>query len=90
MLTLCFATTERLVVTDPTTVEVGDDEQLVVPHATHISWGWHYYGRPQTADNWCEESYVISGDSIRFERTGPLMPGTEQWKYTGNKVVELL
>jgi len=90
LVTVRFGTTERLVITDPSAFSIGTDGQLIVPTASHVSWGWHYYGRPQTDDNWCVESFAIADTSITLERTGPLMPGTEWFQYTGRFMIELL
>jgi hypothetical protein len=88
--TIQFGTTERLVITDPSAFSTGNDGQLIVFTASHVSWGWHYYGRPQTVDNWCVESFAVAGVSITLERTGPLMPGTERFQFNGSHLVELL
>lgn len=89
-LTICFNTTERLVVTDPSGIRLGEYQQLIVRDASQVTWGWHYYGRSETPENWCEERFKIRDQIIEFERTGPLMPGSEQFVYSADRIVELL
>jgi len=89
VLVINFATTERLTVHRPSRFERGEHGQLVVPRGTKAVFGWHYYGREQTPENWCEEIYEPVYDRIQLTRTGPLMPGTEDFVYDGNRFVEL-
>jgi hypothetical protein len=84
-----FAGTELLTVAEPTDFVLGKDGQLIVPRARTATFGWHYYGRPQTPENWCEEVYELSGDKVLMKRTGPLLPTEEEFPLQGERLVEL-
>ena len=87
--TIGFATTETLVVTNPSGF-VREYSQLIVPDADEVLFGWHYYGRPQLPENWCEEIYRKQGSDVVYLRRGPLSPGEGRFKYEGERFVELL
>ena len=89
VLVVNFATTERLAVHSPSEFERGEHGQLIIPRGAKAVFGWHYYGRPQTPENWCEETYESVDDRIQLTRTGLLMPGTEDFQYDGDRFVEL-
>ena len=89
VLAIRFATTERLIVDHPSDVQRGEFGQLIIPHATKAVFGWHYYGREQTPENWCEETYESHDNGMQLTRTGPLMPGVEQIQCSGEPFVEL-
>lgn len=90
LLTLRFATTETLVVTKPSGFTLGEYGQLIIPDAEEVQFGWHYYGRPQTPDNWCEEKYKKRRNRIELVRSGPCRPALEDFTYDGDRFVELL
>ena len=54
-----FETTEVLTVVNPSMFTLGDHGHLIVPRADEVVFGWHYYGRPQSPENWCEERYCL-------------------------------
>lgn len=85
-----FGTTEQLTVEDPSGFRLGEFGQLIIPHATLATFGWHYYGREQTPENWCELTYRSRNGRIRLTRTGPLDPGEETFRYSRDRFVELL
>jgi len=89
-LTIRFATTERLIVIGSSEPLIGQDSELIIPSAVSATFGWHYYGRPQTIENWCEEVYVLRGHSVEFSRIGPLLPIQEKWRYNKTEFVKLL
>jgi len=88
--TIHFGTTELLTITQPSAFTLGEHSQLLVPHATSVLWGWHYYGRPQTDDNWCTELFSVEAGNVTLERNGPLMPGVERFDFSGANLIELL
>ena len=90
ILKMQFNTTELLTIINPSDIVLGEYEQLIIPNASEVVWGWHYYGRPQIDENWCEEIYKHQGDKIELDRTGPLMPGRETFSYNDNSFIELL
>ncbi len=85
-----FSTTERLTVFAPSDFMLGKYDQLIVPCAARAVFGWHYYGRDATPENWCEEAYELDNGTVRLTRTGPLNPGTESFEYGDDRFVELL
>ena len=85
-----FGTTEQLIVDQPSGFQRGRDGELVIPYAARAVFGWHYYGRKQTPENWCEEIYEVNDGRIQLTRRGPLMPGVERFAYSGTRFVELL
>jgi len=84
-----FETTERLVVAGITDMSIGDYDALVIA-AEDACFGWHYYGRPQSPDNWCEGIYRRQNNAVKFVRLGPLKPVTEVFEYAGKDFVVLL
>ena len=58
-----FHGTEKLWIKQPLGISI-DKRKLRVENATEITWGWHYYGRPQTEGNWCERVYTIMDNNI--------------------------
>jgi len=89
ILVVRFKTTERLVITGIADVNIGDCDALVIS-AEDARFGWHYYGRPQSPENWCEEIYRRHNKTVRFARLGPLAPATEVFEYGGKDFVTLL
>jgi len=89
VLEIQFNTTELLTIINPSDIILGEYEQLLIPDASKVAWGWHYYGRPQVDENWCEEIYKRQGERIELHRTGPLMPGQETFLYSDNSFIEL-
>lgn len=83
-----FATTELLTVERPSDVQQRGDGSLIIPQADSATFGWHYYGRPQTPENWCEMRYRREGDKYCFEQSGPI---GDQWHdlTLGSPLVEL-
>jgi hypothetical protein len=69
--------TEVLEVTTPAGVSVLGSGDLLVQNAAAVRFGWHYYGRPQTPENWCVDTYTLQGAVIRREHSGPLPPRLE-------------
>lgn len=68
---ITFHGTERLWIKQPLGISI-DKRKLSVENATEITWGWHYYGRPQTEGNWCERVYTIMDKKvIRTSKTPP-------------------
>lgn len=89
VLVLRFSSGERLVVTDPRGVRLAADGGLVVADASDERFGWHFYGGPQTAENWCEQIYRRDGPQVDQTRLGPLMPGESLFAFDGPALVAL-
>jgi hypothetical protein len=62
-LLITFSRTERLWVKKPVDIKI-QNYKLTIQSATVVRWGWHYYGRPQTDLNWCEEIYIVNEQEI--------------------------
>jgi|YNPNPStandDraft_1061719.scaffolds.fasta_scaffold213042_1 hypothetical protein len=84
-----FETTERLVIVGIKDISIGDYDALIIS-AEDARFGWHYYGKPQSPENWCEEIYRRQDNIVKFVRLGPLLPGTEIFEYEGEDFVVLL
>jgi len=87
-----FGTTEVLRVNQPAEVEIGEYGNLIIPTAAEAHFGWHYYGRLQQPENWCELHYVKELNTIDYTESGPCFrkPIRKNFEYSGNKFVELL
>lgn len=70
--------TERLVVIRPAGISAGPDGSLAVARAEEARFGWHYYGRAQTEENWCEHRYRLREREVEREVTGPCREGRRQ------------
>jgi len=94
ILTIQFGTTESLVVVEPEGVWIDANNELIIPQAKSTMWGWHYYGRKQTPENWCTESYVFNKDNlVQLTVTGPItahIPSSETFFYRGDQFVLLI
>ena len=88
--TLRFAATETLEVKNPSGFVLGEYGQLIVPDADEARFGWHYYGRPQVPESWCQEIYKRRGSKVELVRQGSLQPGEEEFQYSGERFIELL
>ncbi|MES4793329.1 MAG: hypothetical protein C4321_10435, partial [Chloroflexota bacterium] len=63
---------ERLTVGRPADVFVTVTGELVVTDAERVEFGWHYYGRLQTDQNWCDLVYQRREGQVEFDVTGPI------------------
>lgn len=88
-----FAPTERLTIIEPDGTRIGEEESdgatLIIPTARQATFGWHYYGRERTPENWCEETYIDRGVMLEIVRTGPLMPGRRLVEKRASLFIEL-
>ena len=89
VLVLRFACGARLMVTDPRGVRLAADGGLVVADASDVRFGGHFYGRPQTAESWCEHIYRRDGLQVDQTRLGPVMPGEALFAFDGPALVAL-
>ena len=89
-LKISFDTTEVLIVERPTGVLLANDDALTIHRASRVTFGWHYYGRPQISENWCEERYRLAEETIHYERTGPLSPTKYDLSVSDGNLVELV
>ncbi len=90
ILVVRFDGTERLVITDPSGIRLGDFQELIISSANDARYGWHYYGRPQSPENWIEKIYRKRNNEIQLIRTGNLKPKLETFIYEGNEFVKIL
>ena len=88
-LLIYFNTTEVLKIVEPDDFVFGEYGQFIVPRAKVVSFGWHYYGRPPTAEYRCEEIYRWVGNMVEMSHTGPLMPCEERFPFQSGPFVEL-
>jgi hypothetical protein len=66
--------TETLTVIHPSGVSIGPAGELVVTSADEVRFGWHFYGRAQTEENWCVEAYKRKNTQVEYTVTGPITP----------------
>lgn len=90
VLDIRFEGGERLVVTRPSGLRIGDDGDLVIRRADDVRFSWPYYGRPRRPENWCEEIYRRRPGRIEFARLGPLLPRAETLSLPGTLRVHLI
>lgn len=90
VLAIRFDRGERLVVTRPSGLRIGDVGDLVIRRAADVRFGWPYYGRPRRPENWCEEIYRRGAGTIEFARLGPLLPRAETLSLPGTLRVHLI
>jgi len=67
-----FAPSEILSVENPVGFECLPNG-LFIRQATKLVFGWHYYGRPKTLENWCEQHYEFENGKVSFYAKGPLL-----------------
>jgi len=89
VLVVRFGSTERLTVTDPKGVKIVAANSLIIAEASDARFGWHYYGKPQLPENWCELIYRRQNSSVQVICLGPLSSGTEEFSYDGKAFVEI-
>lgn len=87
--------TEVLEVRGPAGVSIVGAGELLVETAAEVQFGWHYYGRPQTPENWCVERFTLQGAVLRRERSGPLPPRGQGedpvfLQYPGGPIIHLV
>jgi hypothetical protein len=81
--------TETLTVLHPTAVQITPAGELIVPRAAEARFGWHYYGRPQIPENWCEVTYRLSGEAVEVTRAGPSAAASLSFPLAGTAFVRL-
>ena len=86
--------TERLVVLRPDSLITESDGSLQLGRAEEVIFGWHYYGRPQTEENWCEDRYRLEGDLVTHAVIGPIRTARgrsfpERFPYPGDPFVRI-
>ena len=79
--------TERLEVINPAGIEIGPDGALLVAVADEVRFGWHYYGRPQTEENWCVKSYRLRDVAVDYSASGPAAGSSGRFRYPGGPFV---
>jgi|GEM_PF-3291720 len=93
-LTLKFGTTEILEIVEPESALVGSQHELIIPRAKSALWGWHYYGRKETQENWCTCTYAINiTNMVHLTVKGPIssrIPANEIFLYNDDKFVLLI
>jgi len=88
-LVILFNTTERLTVIRPQGLGIGRDRELIIQDGESATWEWHYYGRPQLAENRCREIYHRKGREVVLSSEGPMTKETEVWLMGRNPLVRL-
>jgi hypothetical protein len=64
--------TERLEVIHPSGLSIPTEGTLMVAAADEVQFGWHFYGRAQTPENWCVDIYKRTGEEVEHTFTGPI------------------
>jgi hypothetical protein len=88
-----FAPTEVLTVVRPARLEIGRRGGLTVRDAAEVSFGWHFYGRPQIPKNWCVQTCRFADATVLCTLTGPIagyLPAQERFARHGAAAVQLL
>lgn len=69
-----FDPTEVLTITAPSSFLIGSNNELIVDKALLVSFGWHYYGRSRTPENWCTVTYDLREDGlVVYNLSGPMV-----------------
>jgi hypothetical protein len=63
-LIITFDQREILSIWNPSGFQI-DKKEFQIDSATRVLWQWHYYGRPQTAENLYYFDYFFDGDELR-------------------------
>ena len=66
-----------------------DPSTLIVRKVKGIVFGWHYYGRPRTQENWCELRHSFFSDKISISAIGPTPNSTEFFTVEGDAPLRL-
>jgi hypothetical protein len=85
-----FGTTERLELESPHGIGINRLGALVVRDASEVRWSWHYYGRPQTPENLCIETYRRDRDTVQKIISSPLKRETACWSLAAQPLVVIL
>lgn len=93
-LVIYFGTTETLIVDHPHSVRINERNELLIPQAREVLWGWHYHGREQSPENWCTRRYSISPNGmVSVTEHGPAAQfrsrPQEAFRYDGEEAVKL-
>jgi hypothetical protein len=64
--------TERLSLVQPSGLSHSSDGALRIDRAEEACFGWHYYGRPQREENWCEDHYRLLSGVVERTVAGPI------------------
>lgn len=75
ILVIRFDGTERFTVSDPQDIRLDEWGGLQISRASEVRYGHHYYGRPQTPENWIETIFRHHMDHVEIITTGPLLAG---------------
>lgn len=68
-----FGPSEILIITNPSSVMIGRDNELIVDKAEQVIFGWHYYGRSRIPENWCTETYELKENGfVECNLNGPI------------------
>jgi hypothetical protein len=87
--------TERLTLIQPSGLRQGTEGALAILRVAEVGFGWHYYGRPQTDENWCENWYRLQDDAVERSVTGPIrdtlrQPLPERFPLPDGPMVQLM
>lgn len=86
-ITIYFESSERLTITNPSSLMVGSSNELFIDKAEKVLFGWYFYGRSQIPENWCTETYELKEDGqVIFNLAGPINSYLASYRtfYLGN------
>ena len=92
VITIYFKGPERLRITKPEKIEIGDFNSLIINNAESATFGWYSYGEQEIPENWCQLTYFKSGSNVNEVHTGPSPMSFEvsTFLYDQNEFVKLL
>jgi hypothetical protein len=68
-----FEPSEKLIITNPSLVMMGSDNELIVSKSAQVEFGWHFYGKLRIQENWCTVTYDLKeNDLVEYKCTGPI------------------
>jgi len=93
-MTLRQGGTERLIILRPDSLIAESDGSLQIGRAEEVIFGWHYYGRPQIEENWCEDRYRLECGLVMHVVIGPIRSARglsfpERFPYPGEPFVRI-
>jgi hypothetical protein len=72
-ITIYFESSERLIITNPSSLMIGSRNELCIDKAEKVFFGWYFYGRSRIMENWCTETYDLKEDGqVIFNLSGPI------------------
>ena len=90
ILVIRFDGTERLTVSDPGGIGLDEWGGLQISRASEARYGHHYYGRPQTPENWIETIFRNRKEMVEIITLGSLLAGVRTIPLPDNPFVRIV